>query len=253
MSTLLTIRSLDAGFSPEKKTIANVSFDVKKSEVLALIGPSGCGKSTLLRCVNRLHEETQGAWVKGAIDLEGKNIYSHNVDPVEVRAKIGMVFQKPNPFPGLTIYENVAAGLLLKGIRRKSLLDEVVEDSLKAAALWDEVKDKLKTGATRLSGGQQQRLCIARSLAIGPPIILMDEPTSALDPISTGRIEELIIELRSKVTVLIVTHNLQQAGRISDRVGFMYLGEMVEFGQTSQLFTAPKDRRTENYITGKFG
>lgn len=251
MSTILSVRNLNAYFG-KSHIVKNVSFDVDNQEVVALIGPSGCGKSTMLRCINRLHEETPEARVEGEILLQDKNIYSNGIDPVEVRSKIGMVFQKPNPFPSMSIFENVAAGLILRGIRKRSLLMEVVEKSLRQAALWEEVKDKLKEPGLSLSGGQQQRLCIARALAINPPIILMDEPTSALDPISTAKIEELIVELKRDVTILIVTHNLHQASRISDSVAYMYLGELVEFGETSRVFTNPKDRRTESYITGRF-
>ncbi len=249
--TILSIKSLNAYFG-KTHIVKNVSFDVEHQDVVALIGPSGCGKSTLLRCVNRLHEETPDTRVEGEIFLQGKNIYSRGSDPVEIRSKIGMVFQKPNPFPSMSIFENVAAGLILRGIRKKSLLMEIVEKSLRQAALWDEVKDKLKAPGLSLSGGQQQRLCIARALAINPPIILMDEPTSALDPISTGKIEDLIVELKRDVTILIVTHNLHQASRISDSVAFMYLGELVEFGETSQIFTNPQNKQTESYITGRF-
>jgi len=221
--------------------------------VTALIGPSGCGKSTFVRCLNRLHEETPGARAEGKVLLQGKNIYGFKVDPVSIRRKIGMVFQKPNPFPSLTIFENVVAGLKLAGIRRKSILLEVAERSLRQAALWDEVKDKLSHLGTSLSGGQQQRLCIARALAVEPPILLMDEPTSALDPISTAKIEELVLDLKKSMMIIMVTHNMQQAARISDKTAFFLLGELIEFGETSSVFTVPKERRTEQYITGKFG
>jgi phosphate transport system ATP-binding protein len=252
MSNLLRTESVSASFSGNT-VLKDVSLDVQPNDVVALIGPSGCGKSTFLRTLNRLHEEVPGASVKGKVILEGENIYGAGVDPVKVRRKIGMVFQKPNPFPAMSIYDNVAAGLKLAGIRRRSLLDEAVETALKQAALWGEVKDKLKAPGTSLSGGQQQRLCIARTLAVKPPVILMDEPTSALDPISTAKIEELIVQLKSQVTVVIVTHNMQQAARISDNTGFFLLGELVEFGPTRTIFTKPKDRRTEEYITGRFG
>lgn len=250
-SPILSIRNLQAGFGA-KTVVRGVSFDVHSSQITALIGPSGCGKSTLLRCINRLHEEV-GGFVSGSVLLKGRDIYETAVDPVEVRSQIGMVFQKPNPFPGLAIWENVVAGLLLKGNRKKTRLMEIAEEALRQAALWDEVKDKLKAPGTSLSGGQQQRLCIARALAVNPTLLLMDEPTSALDPISTMRIEELVIELRKRHTILIVTHNLQQAARISDSTAFMYMGDLVEFGETSVIFTKPRQERTENYITGRFG
>ena len=252
MGNLLRAESVCASFSGNQ-VLNGISLDVQPNDVVALIGPSGCGKSTFLRTLNRLHEEVPGATVQGKVVLEGENIYSAGVDPVKVRRKIGMVFQKPNPFPAMSIYDNVAAGLKLAGIRRRSLLDEAVETALKQAALWGEVKDKLKAPGTSLSGGQQQRLCIARTLAVRPPVILMDEPTSALDPISTAKIEELIVQLKSQVTVVIVTHNMQQAARISDNTGFFLMGDLVEFGPTRTIFTKPKDRRTEEYITGRFG
>lgn len=233
--------------------IKQISLDFQPNTVTALIGPSGCGKSTFIRCINRLHEEIEGASASGRVLVENADIYGTGVDPVRIRRKIGMVFQKPNPFPGLSIFENVAAGLKLAGIRRKSLLRDVVRRSLEHSALWDEVKDKLDQPGTSLSGGQQQRLCIARALAVDPPVLLMDEPTSALDPISTAKIEELMLGLKKRTTVIIVTHNMQQAARISDKTAFFLLGEMVEFGETSQLFTVPKEKKTEQYITGKFG
>jgi phosphate transport system ATP-binding protein len=233
--------------------VKSVDLEVRRGEVHALIGPSGCGKSTFIRTLNRLHEEIPGARVTGEVWLQGTNIYEPSADPVSIRRMIGMVFQKPNPFPSMSIFDNVAAGLRLAGVRRRSLLDEVVEQSLKQAALWTEVKDKLKKPGTSLSGGQQQRLCIARALAVNPPVILMDEPTSALDPISTAKIEELVIELKNDVTVLIVTHNMQQAARISDQTAFFLMGELVENGATNRIFTKPKDARTEQYITGRFG
>jgi phosphate transport system ATP-binding protein len=235
------------------QALKNVSLDFHANTVTALIGPSGCGKSTFVRCLNRLHEEIEGAHASGEVVLEGKNIYEPRVDPVRIRRKIGMVFQKPNPFPSLSIFDNVATGLKLAGVRRRSLLREVVRRSLEHAALWDEVKDKLNKPGTSLSGGQQQRLCIARALAVEPPVLLMDEPTSALDPISTARIEELLLRLKRETTVIIVTHNLQQAARVSDRTAFFLLGEVIESNLTTQLFTVPRDPRTEQYITGKFG
>lgn len=251
-SPILAIKNLKASFG-SAQIVKGVSIDVLPNHVVALIGPSGCGKSTLLRCLNRLHEETSGAHVEGEVLLQGQDIYSGRMDPVEVRSRIGMVFQKPNPFPAMSIYDNVAAGLTLRGIRKKSLIVDIVEESLKKAALWSEVKDKLKAPGLSLSGGQQQRLCIARALAINPPIILMDEPTSALDPISTAKIEELLSELKKTITIVIVTHNMQQAARVSDETAFMYLGELVEFNTTNHIFTNPTDKRTENYITGRFG
>lgn len=251
-SSILSIQNLEAYFGVTR-IVHGVSIEVLPNHIVALIGPSGCGKSTLLRCLNRLHEETPGAHVKGQVLLKGKNIYSERMDPVEVRSHVGMVFQKPNPFPSMSIFENVAAGLTLRGIRKKSLIMDVVEESLKKAALWDEVKDKLKAPGMSLSGGQQQRLCIARALAINPPVILMDEPTSALDPISTAKIEELMAELKKTVTIVIVTHNMQQAARISDETAFMYMGDLIELGSTTKIFTNPTDKRTESYITGRFG
>lgn len=248
----LSIEKVSAYFGT-KEIVKQVSFDVGHREIVALIGPSGCGKSTLLRCINRLHEETPGATVKGKIVLQGQDIYAKGVDPVEIRSHIGMVFQKPNPFPGFSIFENVVAGLLIRGVKKRAFLEDVAEKSLRAAALWDEVKDKLRAPGTSLSGGQQQRLCIARAIAVNPQLILMDEPTSALDPISTAKIEELMFELKKTVTIVIVTHNLQQAARISDKVAFMYLGDLVEFGPTTDIFTKPHNSQTENYITGRFG
>lgn len=249
---LLYSDKLSASFG-QAIAVNSISLAVSSNEVVALIGPSGCGKSTFLRCLNRLHEEVPGASVKGRVVLEEQDIYGSGVDPVSVRRKIGMVFQKPNPFPGMSIFDNVAAGLKLAGIKRHSILEEVVETSLKQAALWEEVKDKLKAPGTSLSGGQQQRLCIARAVAMRPPVILMDEPTSALDPVSTAKIEELIYELKKTLTIVIVTHNMQQAGRISDKTAFFFMGEMLEFGNTQTIFTNPKEARTEQYITGRFG
>lgn len=252
MESILEVNGLSAFFG-QTEAVKSVSMDFKPNTVTAIIGPSGCGKSTFIRCLNRLHEEVPGGRVKGRVILEGADIYGSNVDPVVLRRKIGMVFQKPNPFPALSIFDNVAVGLKLAGVRSRSVLREAVERSLKHSALWDEVKDKLNAPGTSLSGGQQQRLCIARALAVEPHILLMDEPTSALDPISTAKIEELMSELKKEVTVIIVTHNMQQAARISDRTAFFLLGELVEFGETSSVFTAPKEERTERYITGRFG
>jgi len=225
---------------------------IKDKKVTALIGPSGCGKSTFLRTLNRMNDLIEGSRVSGKIILDGRNIYEPGVDVVELRKKVGMVFQKPNPFP-MSIYDNVAYGPRIHGIKDKTKLDEIVEKSLKAAALWDEVKDRLKSSALGLSGGQQQRLCIARVLAVEPDVILMDEPCSALDPISTMKIEELIIDLKEKYTIVIVTHNMQQAGRVSDFTAFFLNGELVEYGITEEVFYNPKNKKTEDYITGRFG
>ncbi|WCK54658.1 phosphate ABC transporter ATP-binding protein PstB [Aneurinibacillus sp. Ricciae_BoGa-3] len=235
------------------QAIHNINMSIEKNKVTAFIGPSGCGKSTFLRALNRMHEVIEGAKVGGEIIVDGKNIYGSNVDPVNVRHKIGMVFQKPNPFPTMSIYENVAAGLRLNGIRNRKKLDEVVEKCLIQAGLFDEVKDRLNKNAMGLSGGQQQRLCIARTLAVEPSVILMDEPTSALDPISTQKVEELVMELKKKYTIIMVTHNMQQAARVSDYTAFFLLGEMVEFDETETIFTNPRDKRTEDYISGRFG
>jgi len=248
-------RVVDLGFFyGEKQALKGLNFVVHDCQVTALIGPSGCGKSTLLRAFNRMHDLYPGNRYEGEIILypEKINVVSPDVDPMLVRLKIGMVFQKPNPFPK-SIYENVAAGLWVRGIRKRSIVDERVELALRQAALWDEVKDRLRTSAYGLSGGQQQRLCIARALAPEPEMLLLDEPTSALDPIATSRIEELIAELAPMVTVVIVTHNMQQAARVSDHTAFMYLGELIEFDITSKIFTTPSDRRTQDYITGRFG
>lgn len=227
----------------------NVAF--KEHEITALIGPSGCGKSTLLKTLNRMNDLVEGCRIKGTIRLDGEDIYG-NMDINLLRKRVGMVFQKPNPFP-MSIYDNVAFGARTHGIRSKAVLDEIVERSLKGAAIWDEVKDRLKKSALGMSGGQQQRLCIARALAVEPEVLLMDEPTSALDPISTAKVEELAAELKKDYTIVIVTHNMQQALRISDRTAFFLLGEMVEFGETEKLFSMPQDKRTEDYITGRFG
>ena len=251
-TVLLKIKNLQAYFS-STRVLNNISLDVLTHQVAAVIGPSGCGKSTFIRCLNRMHEETPEAHVKGEVILNKKNIYAPSADPVLVRRQVGMVFQKPNPFPGMSIFDNVALGLRLLGIRKKSILEEKVHNSLTQAALWNEVKNILKRPGTSLSGGQQQRLCIARTLATSPSVILMDEPTSALDPVSTMRIEELIRHLAKNVTVIIVTHNMQQASRISDNTAFLLNGELVEYEKTSRLFTNPSDPRTEQYITGRFG
>ncbi len=233
--------------------IKDINLDVADKQVTALIGPSGCGKSTFLRTINRMHEVIEGARVTGDLIVDGKNIYDSDMDPVNVRHKIGMVFQKPNPFPTMSIYDNVIAGLRLNGIKNKKLLTETVEKSLIQANLWDEVKDRLNKNAMGLSGGQQQRLCIARTLAVEPSIILMDEPTSALDPISTLRVEELVHTLKDKYTIIIVTHNMQQAARVSDKTAFFLNGELIEYDNTVNIFSNPKNQKTEDYITGRFG
>jgi phosphate transport system ATP-binding protein len=235
------------------RAVNNVSMSVRTNQVTSIIGPSGCGKSTFIRCLNRMHEVTPGGRVQGKVLLDGQDLYGPGVDPVDVRRRVGMVFQKPNVFPSMSIYDNVASGYRLNGIRDKRLIAEKVERSLKNAAIWDEVKDNLQKPGTSLSGGQQQRLCIARALAVDPEVLLMDEPCSALDPIATAKIEELIHELKEKVTIVIVTHNMQQAARSSDYTAFFYVGELVEFGETNKLFTAPEKRQTEDYITGRFG
>jgi phosphate transport system ATP-binding protein len=230
-----------------------VSLLFHESTVNALIGPSGCGKSTFLRTLNRMHELSEGGWITGHVRLDGEDIYGPRVSPMRLRRRIGMVFQKPTPFPTMSIYDNVAAGLRLNGGMPRGRLDEVVESSLRQAALWDEVKDRLRTGATALSGGQQQRLCIARTIAPRPEVILLDEPTASLDPGGTQRIEELVFELKREFTIVIVTHNMQQAARVSDTTSFFYMGSMVETGRTRQIFTAPRQAQTEAYITGRFG
>ncbi|GIV34059.1 MAG: phosphate ABC transporter ATP-binding protein [Chitinophagales bacterium] len=235
-----------------KQVLRDINIQVKANTVTALIGPSGCGKSTFLRMFNRMNDYIDGFRKAGNVYIDGKDIYQPDVRIEELRKRVGMVFQKPNPFPK-SIYENVAYGLRIQGINKKSVLDYKVETALKQAVLWDEVKDDLKKSALALSGGQQQRLCIARALAVEPSVILMDEPASALDPVSTAKIEDLIYELKSRYTILIVTHNMQQAGRVSDKTGFFYMGELVEFGDTKQIFTAPKNKITENYISGRFG
>jgi phosphate transport system ATP-binding protein len=235
------------------KAVKNVSLDIRSRKVTAIIGPSGCGKSTFIRCLNRMHEVTPGTRVEGEVLLDGNDLYGPGTDPVEVRRKVGMVFQKPNPFPTMSIRDNVIAGFRLNGGRDRRLYEEQIEKSLRMAALWDEVKDQLQQPGTSLSGGQQQRLCIARALAVEPEVLLMDEPCSALDPIATAKIEELIHELKETVTIVIVTHNMQQAARVSDFTAFFYMGELVEFGVTTKIFTNPDKQQTEDYITGRFG
>jgi len=237
----------------EKRAIQDVTMDIASNAVTAIIGPSGCGKSTFLRALNRMHELTPRTRMEGTVLLNGDDLYSNTVDPTVVRRRVGMVFQKSNPFPTMTIGENVVIGLRLNGVQDQKFLNERLEKSLRMAALWDEVKDDLHKPGTSLSGGQQQRLCIARTLAVEPDVVLMDEPCSALDPIATAKIEELISELKTKYTIVTVTHNMQQAGRISDYTAFFYLGRLVEFGVTTTIFTNPKERQTEDYITGRFG
>jgi len=248
----LTISNLFAWFGM-KQALKNINLNIKPNIVTAIIGPSGCGKTTLIRCINRMHEMTPNAKAKGSIILDGLDIYDKAVDPVTIKRRIGMVFQKPNPFPTMSIYDNVAAGLKLNGIRDKKLIDDVVKESLEAAALWDEVKSELTKPGIGLSGGQQQRLCIARALAMQPEILLMDEPTSALDPIASSKIEELVHSLKKDLTIITVTHNMQQAARVSDYTAFMYLGELVEYGPTKRIFENPQNELTERYISGKFG
>ena len=246
----IQVRNLEL-FYGDNKALKNINLDIESKKVTALIGPSGCGKSTFLRTLNRMNDLIDNVKITGEITIGGKNIYK-DIDEIDLRKKVGMVFQKPNPFP-MSIYDNVAYGPRLHGVKDKKTLDGIVEKSLKGAALWGEVKDRLKKSALGLSGGQQQRLCIARTIAVSPEIILMDEPTSALDPISTIKMEELMYELKKKYTVIIVTHNMQQAGRIADKTAFFLSGEVVEYGDTSDIFYKPKDKRTEDYITGRFG
>jgi phosphate transport system ATP-binding protein len=233
--------------------VKDISMAIKTNKVTAIIGPSGCGKSTFIRCLNRMHEVTPGGRVEGRVLLDGQDLYGPGVDPVDVRRRVGMVFQKPNVFPTMSIHDNVIAGYRLNGVRDRKMLAEKVEQSLRMAALWDEVKDNLQKPGTSLSGGQQQRLCIARALAVAPEVMLMDEPCSALDPISTGKIEELIFQLKERFTIVIVTHNMQQASRVAEFTGFFLLGKLIEFDKTEKIFTKPSDKRTEDYVTGRFG
>src|ERR687898_350413 len=248
----LIINSLYAGFH-NKDVLKDINLNIEENSVTAFIGPSGCGKTTLIRCLNLMNEMTPGAYAKGEIFLDKINIYDQKVNPVMIKRRIGMVFQKPNPFPTMSIFDNVASGLKLNGVKDKKIINEIVRESLEGAALWEEVKDELNKPGMSLSGGQQQRLCIARALAMQPEILLMDEPTSALDPSASSKIEELIHELKKYLTIVIVTHNMQQAARVSDFTAFMYLGELVEFGETKQIFEKPKKELTERYISGKFG
>ena len=253
----IVVENLDAWYG-SLQALGEISITILPNQVTAVIGPSGCGKSTFIRCLNRMHEVVPGARVHGKVFLGGSDIYGPGIDPVNVRRRVGMVFQRPNPFPTMSIFDNVAAGLKLNGLRRPGQLNDAVERALQQAALWDEVKDKLKEGGSALSGGQQQRLCIARALAVQPEVLLMDEPCSALDPVATARIEDLIRELKERYIIVIVTHNMQQAARVSDMTGFFLMGEdragkLIEYGKTQEMFTNPKDERTEAYITGRFG
>ena len=241
------------GWYGNKRALKDINLNVKEKTVTAFIGPSGCGKTTLLRCLNRMHEMTPGAHADGRIIVDGIDIYDKSIDPVIIRRRIGMVFQKPNPFPTMSIFDNVAAGLKLNGLTNNTIIREVVEESLKEAALWDEVKNQLEQPGMSLSGGQQQRLCIARALAMQPEVLLMDEPTSSLDPLGSSKIEELVRTLKDSFTIIIVTHNMQQAGRVSDFTAFMYLGDLIEYGATNQIFMKPEKELTERYISGKFG
>jgi phosphate transport system ATP-binding protein len=249
--TILNVENLNLWYG-KKQALIDVNMSIYKNKVTALIGPSGCGKSTLIRCFNRMNDTIDNVKIKGKIIWEGKNIYDRRIDVMDVRTKIGMIFQKPNPFPK-SVFDNITYGPRIHGTRKRKILSEMCEKSLKQAALWEEVKDRLNESAMGLSGGQQQRLCIARTMAISPRVMLMDEPTSALDPLATSKIEDLIFELKKNYTVIIVTHNMQQAARVSDFTGFMYLGKMIEFGKTKQIFENPKEKLTENYITGRFG
>ena len=251
MDTILQAKDLNLWYG-QNHALHDVNIDIPANEITAFIGPSGCGKSTFLRTLNRMNDLIPSVRITGEVNYRGQNIYDDGVDPTWLRKQVGMVFQKANPFP-MSIYDNVAYGPRTHGIRSRVKLDEIVENSLRAAAIWDEVKDRLKKSALGLSGGQQQRLCIARALAVEPEVLLMDESTSALDPISTSKIEDLAVELKSKYTVIMVTHNMQQAARVSDNTAFFLLGELVEFGRTEQLFSTPEDKRTEDYITGRFG
>ena len=247
----IQVRDLNLYYG-QNHALHGVNMDIKENSVTALIGPSGCGKSTFLKCINRMNDLVDNVRIEGSIEIDGENIYAPSVDTTVLRKKVGMVFQQPNPFP-MSIYDNIAYGPRVHGIKDKKILDQIVEESLQGAAIFNEVKDRLKKSAMGLSGGQQQRLCIARALAVQPEVLLMDEPTSALDPISTSKIEDLAVELKKDYTIVMVTHNMQQAARISDRTAFFYLGELVEFDTTVNIFTAPKEEKTQSYITGRFG
>ncbi|MCZ7369561.1 MAG: phosphate ABC transporter ATP-binding protein PstB, partial [Candidatus Methanoperedens sp.] len=248
----ITVEALNAWFGT-KHVLKDIDLGFQENRITAIIGPSGCGKSTFIRCLNRMHEVVPRAKVSGKVLVDGKDIYESDVDPVDIRRRIGMVFQKPNPFPTMSISDNVVAGLKLSGVKDKKILDNIAEESLKKAALWDEVKNDLNKSGVSLSGGQQQRLCIARALAVEPEVILFDEPCSALDPISTSKIEDLMMELKEKYTLIIVTHNMQQAARVSDFTAFFLYGELIEFGETNQIFKKPQEKSTEDYIVGRFG
>ena len=252
MNSVISVKDLCLWYNKTAQALKNVSIDIEENAITALIGPSGCGKSTFLKTLNRMNDLIPGVKITGDIRYRGKDIFDPATDVNELRREIGMVFQKPNPFP-MSIYDNIAYGPRTHGIRNRAKLDEIVENSLRGAAIWNEVKDRLKKSALGLSGGQQQRLCIARALAVEPEVLLMDEPTSALDPISTSKIEELAIELKNRYTIVIVTHNMQQAVRISDNTAFFLLGDLIEYGSTEKMFEQPEDKRTEDYITGRFG
>lgn len=249
--TIISVKNLNL-FYGENQALKSINMEIKENAITAFIGPSGCGKSTFLKTLNRMNDLIDNVKIDGQVEIDGEDIYGKNVDTTVLRKKVGMVFQQPNPFP-MSIYDNVAYGPRVHGIRDRKTLDKIVEESLRGAAIWDEVKDRLKKSALGLSGGQQQRICIARALAVEPEILLMDEPTSALDPISTSKIEDLMEELKKKYTVVIVTHNMQQAARVSDYTAFFLVGEMIEFGETKSIFSYPQDKRTEDYITGRFG
>jgi phosphate transport system ATP-binding protein len=252
MENKITVENLNAWFGA-KQVLHEISIGIEKNGITAIIGPSGCGKSTFIRCLNRMHEVVPKAKASGKVLVDDRDIYDRNIDPVDIRRRIGMVFQKPNPFPTMSIRDNVVAGLKLSGVKDNKILDNIAQESLKKAALWDEVKNDLNKSGASLSGGQQQRLCIARALAVEPEVILFDEPCSALDPISTSKIEDLMIELKQKYTLVIVTHNMQQAARVSDHTAFFLYGKLIEFGETRQIFKRPKEKSTEDYIIGRFG
>lgn len=248
----VSIKKLEAWFGI-KQVLKDINLDIKEKTIIAIIGPSGCGKTTLIRCLNRMHEMTPGSRSRGQVIIDGIDVYDRNIDPVIIKRRIGMVFQKPNPFPTMSIYDNVAAGLKLNGVKDRQLIDEIVKESLQGAGLWEEVRNELERPGMGLSGGQQQRLCIARALAMQPEVLLMDEPTSALDPMASSKIEELVHQLEQELTIIIVTHNMQQAARVSDYTAFLYLGELVEYGPTKKIFENPEKELTERYISGKFG
>ena len=248
----VSIKKLEAWFGT-KQALKDINLDIKENTITAIIGPSGCGKTTLIRCLNRMHEMTPSSRSSGQVIIDGIDIYDRNIDPVIIKRRIGMVFQKPNPFPTMSIYDNVAAGLKLNGVKDRQLIDEIVKESLQGAGLWEEVRNELGRPGMGLSGGQQQRLCIARALAMQPEVLLMDEPTSALDPMASSRIEELVHDLEQELTIIIVTHNMQQAARVSDYTAFLYLGQLVEYGPTKKIFENPEKELTERYISGKFG